>query len=118
MTKSLSFTVLSPDSVIFEAENVTKVRARLRGDTWLSVYPGHAPLLAETLPGKLEYEINEHQSELILSAGILQVKQNHITVFVSKAHLADDNMDDSDAGRVERYDKLSRMLMQSLDAQY
>lgn len=118
VAKTLNLTVLSPDRVILDVENVTKVRAKLRDDTRLSIYPGHAPLLAELLPGTLEYAIDSEESELELSAGILQVTQQHITVFVSKTHEAGEVRDGPEASDIEQFEKLSQMLMQSLDAHY
>ena len=108
MAQTLHLLVLSPDSTILDVEQVKNVRARLRGDTWLSIYPGHAPLLAELLPGNLVYATGERRDELDISTGILQVSKNQITVFIGKAQdLTAENDDDS----AVQFDNLARMLM-------
>ncbi|TFG72676.1 MAG: hypothetical protein E4H27_02190 [Anaerolineales bacterium] len=117
LTKTLSLSILSPDRVILEVENVTRLTARLGNDTLLSIYPGHAPLLVETLPGILEYFVDEKRIELALYGGILHVLQQYVTVFVNKSLDAGVGTDDSDGREGAHFEKLSRMLMQSLKAE-
>ena len=111
MAQTLHLKVLSPDSTILDVEQVKSVRARLRGDTWLSIYPGHAPLLAELLPGNLAYATGERRDELDISTGILQVSKNQITVFVGKAQDLTAEKDDDSA---VQFDNLARMLMRTM----
>ena len=111
MAQTLHLKVLSPDSTILDVEQVKSVRARLRGDTWLSIYPGHAPLLAELLPGNLAYATGERRDELDISTGILQVSKNQITVFVGKAQDLTAKKDDDSA---VQFDNLARMLMRTM----
>ena len=111
MAQTLHLKVLSPDSTILDVEQVKSVRARLRGDTWLSIYPGHAPLLAELLPGNLAYATGERRDEIDISTGILQVSKNQITVFVGKAQDLTAEKDDDSA---VQFDNLARMLMRTM----
>ena len=113
MAHTISLTVLSPDNIILDVQKVMSVRVRLRGDTWLSIYPGHAPLIAELLPGKIVYSTDEISAELELSTGIMQVSKNQITVFTGGSHYSVKG--DEERG-FEEFDNLSRMLMQSLVA--
>ena len=83
MTHFLNLTILSPEGVILDADQVKYVRVRLGGDSWLSIYPGHAPLIAELLPGELMYS-DAKQARIEISTAIMQVSENHITVFVGK----------------------------------
>jgi F0F1-type ATP synthase epsilon subunit len=112
MTQSITLTILSPDQVILNVKKVRMVRTRLRGDSWLSIYPNHAPLIAELLPGKLVYSADDQQEEIDLPAGIMQVNENKIKIFTGSS-LHSETSDE--VSKVQQFDNLSRMLMQSLD---
>ena len=79
MAYSLSLSVFSPDSSILEVAQVKSVRVRLKGDSWLSIYPGHAALIGEVLPGDLMYSAGELQARLALPSSIIKVSDNQIT---------------------------------------
>lgn len=115
MAKTFSLSILSPDRVILEVDNVTRVTARLQNDTMLSIYPGHAPLLAEIQSGTLVYAVGDKQSELTLNSGILHIIQHHISVYANTSPDEDVGMDAADMredGVI--FEELSRVLMQSL----
>ena len=116
MAELLNLTVLSPDEVILETGDVGKVRVLLRDDSWLSVFPGHAPLLAEIISCKLEYTVNDDVVGLLMSSGILKISENQVTIYLSKASQNEDMAIERE--KVDRFDKLTRKLMHSLDAQY
>ena len=61
--------------------NVSKVRLKLADDAWLSIYPLHAPLLAETLSGPVLYTTAAGEQTMSLSESILQVAENAVTLF-------------------------------------
>ncbi len=84
MTKLLRLQVLTPAETLLEAEDVSWVQARLADGCGIGIYPGHAPLLAETVDAPLRYadEAGEHTFDV--KAGILQIDdQNGVTVFTS-----------------------------------
>lgn len=84
MTRLLRLQVLTPAETLLEAENVSWVQARLADGCGIGIYPGHAPLLAETVDAPLRYadEAGEHTFEV--EAGILQIDdQNGVIVFTS-----------------------------------
>lgn len=83
MARHLRLTVLTPERVLLEVPNATKVRLRLADGGWLSIYPGHAPLIAETVVGPLQYETEEETGEVLLDAGVLQVTGAHQVVVLA-----------------------------------
>jgi F0F1-type ATP synthase epsilon subunit len=89
MTKLLRLQVLTPAESLLEAEDVSWVQARLADGCGIGIYPGHAPLLAETVDAPLRYadEAGEHNFEV--EAGILQIDDdNAVTVLTSGASRA------------------------------
>ena len=65
--------MLTPERVLLEVPNAAKVRLRLADGGWLSIYPGHAALIAETEAGPLYYETDAGSGEVLLDAGVLQI---------------------------------------------
>jgi F0F1-type ATP synthase epsilon subunit len=59
------------------------VHVRLADGAGITIYPGHAPLLAETLPGSLRYADATGEREIDVQAGILQVGGDLVTIFTS-----------------------------------
>ncbi len=117
MPDLLRFSVLTPDRTVLDVANVRKVRLRLADGGWLSIYPRHAPLLAETLAGPVSYTTAEGDATLSLSESILQIFENAVTLFsggeltASAAQIG--AADEADAAH---FDRLARVLMQSLQA--
>lgn len=109
MANYLSLVVLSPVNTILKADQVKSLRVRLKGDTWLSIYPGHAPLLAELISGKMTYETDDFVAEHNITSAILQVSKNQISLFVN------DSQDFSgDINKATDFDSLARKLMQTM----
>lgn len=73
---------LTPVKTLIEAAGVAWVQAQLTDGGGIGIYPGHAPLLAETCAGPLRYAdaVGEHAFEL--EAGILHVQDDVVTLFV------------------------------------
>jgi len=118
---SLRLTVLTPDRVLLAVDSATKVRMKLADDVWLSVYPNHAPLIAEVLPGPVQYDTDAESGELLIAEGILQVTEGQVTVLTSghqrgtrgpEAHLPETHVASD-----QQFDRLARELLMSLQAQ-
>ncbi|HOU14947.1 MAG TPA: hypothetical protein PKZ84_17705 [Anaerolineae bacterium] len=123
MSDLLRLSVVAPGKTLLEATNVGKVRLKLADQAWLSIYPRHAPLLAETLAGPVTYTSEAGDATLFVSESILQVVDNTVTLFASgeltapvtaTASDASGDIEDEDAAR---FDRLARVLLQSLNAQ-
>jgi len=83
MVKSLQLTLVTPAETLREVENAAWVHLRLADGTGLTVYPGHAPLLAETITAPIRYAEDSDEHVFDAEAGILRVDGGAVTVFTS-----------------------------------
>lgn len=114
MAGTLYLRVLTPERTVLEVQDAVKVRLRLADGAWLSVYANHAPLLAEALPGPLQYDTETETGEISLGSSILWVAENRVDVLTSGFQQPDE------AERIEgaeTFDRLARQLLQELGAQ-
>jgi len=79
------FVVLTPAETLLDVSMIQRIQLRIADGGGLSIYPGHAPLLAETLSGAVTYvnEGGEHQIEV--EAGILHVTPEQVLILVPGA---------------------------------
>jgi F0F1-type ATP synthase epsilon subunit len=122
MADLLRFSVLTPGKTLLDVAEVSKVRMKLADGAWLSLYPRHAPLLAETLPGPVTYTTGAGEQAISLSESILQVAENNVTLFTG-GELAASLAMPGEAAALEatdtdatHFDRLARALMRSLQA--
>lgn len=78
MIEPLRLTVLTPTGVLVEARDVSRVQVQLADGGGIGIYPGHAPLLAETVAAPLTYSDATGEHTLELEAGILQVDRHGV----------------------------------------
>lgn len=83
MAKPLRLVVWLPGETLLDVEEVDWVHFTLAGDKGLTVYPGHAPVLAETVADLVRYEQEGNVHSLDLPAGVLYVRDNVVTLFLS-----------------------------------
>jgi F0F1-type ATP synthase epsilon subunit len=83
MTRSLSLLVLSPEKTLVEVADVAWIQAELADGGGIGIWPGHAPLIAETVSAPLYYEDGAGIHTLELQPGILQVRREGVTVLTS-----------------------------------
>ncbi len=114
--------VLTPGKTLLDVADVRQVRLKLADHAWLSIYPRHAPLLAETLAGPVTYTTEAGAETIALSESILQVANDAVTLFTGgelAASLAvmspgvSGVAEDEDAAY---FDRLARVLLLSLSA--
>lgn len=103
--------ILSPDKIILDVNNVKKVKVRLSDGSLLSIFKGHAPLIAELKTGKLEYIQFSEKIEILISDGIIHIKKDHITIYVGNPMTISDEFDNEAS---HTYDNLTRTLMANL----
>ena len=117
MPEPFHLTVMTPAQTLLEAEGVTWVRARLVDGGPIGIYPGHAPLLAETVTAPLHYANASGEHAIDLDAGILQVGSEGVTIFAGSAKPGE-GLEPSQGPEDEgHFDRLERELMTALDAQ-
>jgi len=120
VSTSLRLTVLTPDRVLLAVDSATKVRMKLADDAWLSVYPNHAPLIAEVLPGPVQYDADAESGELSIAEGIVQVTGGQVTVLTSGhqrgTHTPETHAPETRPASDQQFDRLARQLLMSLQA--
>jgi F0F1-type ATP synthase epsilon subunit len=78
----LTVEVLTPAETLLEAAGVLWVQVRLADGGGIGIWPGHAPLVAETVRGELRYADGEGEHALALETGILRIQRNRVTLLV------------------------------------
>jgi F0F1-type ATP synthase epsilon subunit len=108
----LLLTILTPERILLQVERASKVRLRLADQAWISLYRNHAPLVAETTAGPVQYETEAEAGELHVGAGILWVSQNRVDVLTSGLATAAEEQEA--ASHVQQFDRLARELLAGL----
>jgi len=130
MLKPLRLTVLTPTETLLDVEGVAWVQSHLADGGGIGIYPGHAPLLAETATAPLRYASPSGEHTLDLEAGILQVDGDGVMVFTSgpaqtfqvseTARLslrAGDSLKSSEVSEDAHFDRLARVLLSTMREQ-
>jgi F0F1-type ATP synthase epsilon subunit len=113
----LRLSVITPDQVLLQVDEATRVRLRLADLAWLSIYPNHAPLVAEVLPGPVQYDTELEAGEIELGSAILYVDSNVVTILTSGHRERTDVEGAGQTGEALRFDRLAREVMLALRAQ-
>jgi F0F1-type ATP synthase epsilon subunit len=118
MSDTLHFSVLTPDGPLADMDAVKKVRVRLVDGALLSVYPYHAPLIAETMGGEVTYVVEEQEKRLRLRSGIFFVCDNSVTLYTGGEIDSESPhaLAETEEYQAERFDRLAATLMSTLRA--
>ena len=125
MIRPLHLMVLTPAETLLDVAGVAWVQIQLSDGGGIGIYPGHAPLLAETVTAPLRYADGSGEHALDLKAGILQVEGDGVTIFSSGlAQTSEDFgelsravLETSEVSDEARFDRLARALLTTLQAQ-
>ena len=125
MARPLRLTVLTPAETLLDLGEAAWVQVRLADGGGIGIYPGHAPLLAETVAAPLRYADPSGEHALDLEAGILQVDGDGVTIFTSGSLQAREGLQpphDPASGSVPvsremRFDRLAQALLTIIRAQ-
>jgi F0F1-type ATP synthase epsilon subunit len=79
----LRLVALTPSEALIDAENVEWVHVELVGRKGLTVWPGHAPLVAETAAEVVRYFDHTGLHAVDLPSGILQVEGSTVAFFLA-----------------------------------
>ena len=74
-----------PDVTVLDAQGVAWVQAQLAGVGPITILPGHAPLLAETVTAPLHYRDGSGVHSLLVDAGVLRVQRGQVVVYTTAA---------------------------------
>jgi F0F1-type ATP synthase epsilon subunit len=83
MFRRFRLMVLTPAQTLLDVEEAAWVQTRLADGGGIGIYPGHAPLIAETVTAPLRYADPSGEHVLDLEAGILQVDHTGVTILTS-----------------------------------
>ncbi len=79
----LTLRVISPERIILEKEGLNAVNIPLADGYPIGIRPGHAPLIAETIKGIVQYRTNQQENEIHLHAGVMNLRENIINVLTA-----------------------------------
>ena len=83
MENPIQLTVVTPDSVVFEAPVEYVGVPGMLGD--FGVYQGHATLLSSLRIGSLFYKVEGHTTHIFVSGGFVDVSKSEVTVLAESA---------------------------------
>jgi F0F1-type ATP synthase epsilon subunit len=112
----LRLVVLTPERTLLDVADVRKVRVLLADEAWLSVYPGHAPLLAETVAGSVAYVTDAGEDDIDLAEGIVRIEGGVVTLFTGGLAGAADMLHADAEDDALEFDRLAQVLMVTLGA--
>ena len=108
----LHLIVWTPDATLLEVEQAAWVHVKLANNNGVTIWPGHAPLLAETVAETLRYEDRNGAQRIEFPSGTLQVSNNRVTLFLDRA-VGDSSWDRGEAGS-RQFDRLAETLLTAL----
>ena len=110
VAEPLRLIVLTPSKTVVDVEQIQWVHVNLAGSKALTIWPGHASLLAETATDALRYADAAGTHTLDLPGGVLQVRGSTVTLFLAGT-LGEQSWPE---GADERFERLAEtMLAQS-----
>lgn len=115
MARPLHLQVLTPTETLLDAEDVHRVHLRLVDGVGISIYPGHAPLLAETVTAPLRYADADGEHALHAEAGILQVDDGEVMIFTTGRPGGDEVTAPPAVTGERRFERLARELQERLE---
>jgi len=115
MTKSLRLTVRTPAATLREIERIEWVHARLADGRGITVYPGHARLLAETVEAPIRYADGSGEHIFCAEEGILEVDQDAVTIFTKGESESEKERPTAVASEERRFERLARELKDRLN---
>jgi F0F1-type ATP synthase epsilon subunit len=107
MSGSLKLTAWTPSESLITADSVAWVHVELVQSRPLTIWPGHARLLAEMTAGTLRYADSAGIHEVDLPAGILEVQDDEVLVLLAGALSEGREAEDT-----ARFDRLADTLLE------
>jgi len=107
---SLTLKVLTPEGSLIDQGNLMGITLPLANDYPIGIRPGHAPLIAETVQGRIKYRKSGEISTIDLHAGVVEIRDNVVTI------LTPGEIDKTEqvSATEKEYDRLMRTLVQQV----
>jgi len=115
MAGSLRLSVITPAETLREEEEAAWVHVRLADGTGLTVYPGHARLLAETIEAPIRYADDSGEYVFPAQEGILEVDRDSVKIYTKGASTAEGGSPSPVGSEERRFERLARELKQKLE---
>lgn len=115
--KPLHLLVVTPAETLLDAAEVDSVHVQLADGCGIGIYPGHAPLLAETVTAPLRYTSGPAEHTLDLQAGILEIDAGNVTILTSGEAQTAKFPETAEAAQEVRFDRLAQTLLAMVEAQ-
>jgi F0F1-type ATP synthase epsilon subunit len=115
MARTLELTVLTPAETLLEVGAAAWVHLRLVDGTGITIYPGHAPLLAETVTAALQYADEDGEHVFNAEAGILQVEEGQVVVLTSGETAGERMPRPPTTSEERRFERLAQELRAKLE---
>jgi F-type H+-transporting ATPase subunit epsilon len=85
----LKIEIITPERIVFQEEGVDSVT--LPGSEGeLTILPKHAPLMTELVPGALTFRRGGVETDVALSGGFLEVRDDRVVVLADTAERSDE----------------------------
>ena len=81
----MSFRIITPEKELFFQDAINYLHVLLSDGYPISIYPGHAPLIALLAQCTIKFEYEHNINEFSVSEGLIQVENDSISCFVSWA---------------------------------
>jgi F0F1-type ATP synthase epsilon subunit len=116
LIEPLRLVVRTPAETLLDSSPVQQIHLRLADGGGLGIYPGHAPLLAETAGGAITYVDEGGEQTLELEAGILQITPAAVLILVPGAwsQAEPSASAEAQAQRERRFKRLAATLLEML----
>ncbi|MEA3345878.1 MAG: hypothetical protein U9Q78_06510 [Chloroflexota bacterium] len=120
MFEPLRLTVLAPTGTLLDVDQADWVQVQLTDGAPLGIFPGHAPLLAETAAAPLRYADRSGEHVLDLKGGILHIKDGSVIVLINEsarpADAAPPGFPALEPAGGARFERLARELLTEIRA--
>jgi F0F1-type ATP synthase epsilon subunit len=103
--------VRTPSESLLEVDHVEWVHVKLAEDKALTIWPGHLPMLGETVPAALRYADRKGTHSVECPPGIVHVSGQTVTIYVAAA-VGEQTWHEHEQSR--QYSRLSETLIASL----
>ncbi|MGV3720588.1 MAG: F0F1 ATP synthase subunit epsilon [Actinomycetota bacterium] len=111
--RSLTVDIVTPERVVLSEEAVSVRAPGVEGS--FGILPNHAPMLAELIPGELDFRRqNGQEVRLAVGGGFLQVFNNLVTVLADSA----ERLDEIDVDRARRALEAAQADLRAAQASY